>query len=358
MSKNKTQTFVLACGGTGGHLAPGIAVAEALQARGHNCWLVVSEKVVDTRLLQKYPHLQFVKLPGVRFSLKPFAFCRFLWHQSRGFLATLRWMRQVRPDAVVGFGGFTCVNIFLVGLLLGCRRFLHEANHVPGRVTRLFSPILHKIYLPNGVSLNGRCRLTPMGYPLRAEMRPVPKDEARRELNMPEDGKLLLVVGGSQGASKLNTWVEQFGPALLREGVSVLCIAGLKQPCVEIFMDASGAQLKKVPFMDTMATAFSAADVVVARAGAGTIAECLHFRVPTILVPYPYAADNHQLANARAAEKYGCCVISEDKLEQLHPEVQRHLRMDRPAPVGIDGLEVTVRLVEDLLKSMNGYLKR
>src|SRR2546423_15312284 len=99
--------FVISCGGTGGHLSPGIALAEGLAPRGHESVLLVSRKKVDARLLEKYSHLRFERVPGMGFSLHPVRFFQCLVSQVQGFLFCLRVLRSQKPDGVVGFGGFT-----------------------------------------------------------------------------------------------------------------------------------------------------------------------------------------------------------------------------------------------------------
>jgi len=97
--------FIIACGGTGGHLSPGIALAEALLAHGHEVTLFISHKRVDTRLVEKYPHLPTVRVPSAPFGWRPDVHLRFQWKQAQGLLFSRRFVRQFRPDAIIGFGG-------------------------------------------------------------------------------------------------------------------------------------------------------------------------------------------------------------------------------------------------------------
>lgn len=155
-------------------------------------------------------------------------------------------------------------------------------------------------------------------------MRPVERVAARRALGFPVDGRLLLIVGGSQGASALNRWAEMFAPQLAAEGCHLLCLTG---PGGADRTDTHGTGMARyLPFCDRMAEAYSAADLAVSRAGAGTLAELAACGTPALLVPYPRAADDHQTANARARELAGGAVlVRESELDTLRSLTARWL---------------------------------
>jgi len=322
------RKFLLACGGTGGHLAPGIALAEALQARGHQPTLFISHKKVDARLCENYPALEAVTVPGAPFGWRPDVHFRFYWRQTQGVLFSLRFLREHRPDAIVGFGGFTNASVVLAGRMLDVPIALHEANRVPGRAVRVLSRFAQRLYLPPGVRLPGRLGLPVRhtGLPVRAEVRRLPRAEARAALGVDERQKLLVVLGGSQGASPLNRWVEDHLDLLAREGVQVWCVTGLGKGggSVRQLRSRNGATVRAwfEPFTDRMGPLLSAADLVVSRAGAGTLAELVSCETPALLVPYPFAADNHQWANARYFEQQGGgLAVDEVALPLLKQEV-------------------------------------
>jgi UDP-N-acetylglucosamine--N-acetylmuramyl-(pentapeptide) pyrophosphoryl-undecaprenol N-acetylglucosamine transferase len=145
------RTYLLSCGGTGGHLSPGIALAEGLAARGDRAVLLISHKQVDARLAAKYPALRFAPIPGSPFGAHPAVLGRFLVTQSRGFAAGLGLVRSLRPAAIVGFGGFTTASVILAGALHGVPVALHEANRVPGKAVRHLARLARRVYLPPGV---------------------------------------------------------------------------------------------------------------------------------------------------------------------------------------------------------------
>ena len=139
--------FLIACGGTGGHLAPGIALAEALHSRGHTATLFISQKKVDARLCEHYPSLATVRVPGAPFGWRPDVHLRFHWRQAQGLLFSLRFIREQKPDAIIGFGGFTNAGVVMAGRLLDVPVALHEANRVPGLAIRVLSRISRRLYV-------------------------------------------------------------------------------------------------------------------------------------------------------------------------------------------------------------------
>lgn len=320
--------FLIACGGTGGHLAPGIALAEALLARGHEARLFISQKRVDSRLAEKYPHLAVERVPGAPFGLRPDVLARCVVKQTQGFAFSLRILREFRPHAVVGFGGFTNAGVTLAARLRNIPVALHEANRVPGRAVRVLSRLAQRLYLPPGVRLPGRLGLQVRhtGLPVRAEIVRLPREAARAMLGVDPRQKLLVFLGGSQGSSQLNAWAEANAAALAQEGVQLWCVTGLGKGelAVRDFRAKTGEGVRAwfEPFTDRVGVLMSAADLVVSRAGAGTIAELVRCETPAVLVPYPFAADNHQWANARHFEQQGGgLVIDQNNLSPLRQEV-------------------------------------
>ena len=318
--------FVIACGGTGGHLAPGIAVAEELVKQGHECVLLVSRKGVDERLSAKYGALTFVKSPGRGMPGGVLGIVPFLFSQVHAIYFAWRILAK-RPAAVMAFGGFTSTGVVVAASLRGIPVALHEANRNPGRAVRFLRHFAKRLYLPDAVTLPGvRASIVKyLGYPVRSEIRRTPKADARREFGFEPSGKLLVVLGGSQGASALNKWAVENARALCSNGISLCCVTGPGKDQPQDFEMQGPTGVSKVRFIafcDRMGTILSAADIVVTRAGAGSIAELVECGVPSILVPFPFAADNHQAANARYLEQQGgCVVVDQDKIGGLLAEV-------------------------------------
>jgi UDP-N-acetylglucosamine--N-acetylmuramyl-(pentapeptide) pyrophosphoryl-undecaprenol N-acetylglucosamine transferase len=321
--------FLIACGGTGGHLSPGIALAEGLNARGHETSLLISRKKVDARLIAKYPHLHFERIPGAPFTLHPVGLARCLWQQVAAFWFSARIIRRWRPDLIAGFGGFTTAGIIVVAALFRRPVALHEANRVPGRAIRLLGGLARRLYLPPGVTMRGvrLAGVRHVGLPVRREIVRLPREAAQVRLGFDPAQKVLVILGGSQGASPLNQWVRGRLERLAAEGIQICCVTGLDKGGDETreLQSKAGRPVRAVfmPFCDDVATLLSAADLVVSRAGAGTIAELIRCATPAILVPFPRAADNHQWANARCFEQQGGgIVLDEQYLADLDREVR------------------------------------
>jgi UDP-N-acetylglucosamine--N-acetylmuramyl-(pentapeptide) pyrophosphoryl-undecaprenol N-acetylglucosamine transferase len=318
------RTYLLSCGGTGGHLSPGIALAEGFAARGDRAVLLISEKQVDARLAAKYPALRFAPIPGSPFGAHPAVLTRFLVTQSKGLTAGLRLVRSLRPAGIIGFGGFTTASVILAGALHGVPVALHEANRVPGKAVRHLARLARRVYLPPGVALPGvaTAKVRSASLPVRAEIRPLPRTEAAARLGLDPAKKILVVFGGSQGATPLNTWARSAAGAFAARDVQLACVTGLGKGDAELTtaVGPHGEPVRAtwIPFCDDVAALLSAADLVVARAGAGSLAEFARIGSPAILVPYPQAADDHQRANAAwFAAQGGGVVLEQAALAEL-----------------------------------------
>ena len=305
--------IVIACGGTGGHLFPGIAVAQRLKAMGHRPLLLISRKDVDADGSRKYGDLEFRTVEAIA---KPPLFSvrmpGFLWKFTRTLLACRRLLRQEKVDVVMGMGGFTSLAPVLAGRLRGLRTYVHESNALPGRANRLTARFCTAVLLGLEEAadyLKGHsCRV--VGTPVRDEfLHCPPRDEARAALNLPTDKPLILVTGGSQGAQKLNSIVVEAAKATPH--VHFFIIAG-RADCDRVREMADDApNITVTGFCANMPAAYSAADGVITRSGASTLTELSVMGRASLLVPYPFAADNHQYINARVFADAGAARLCE-----------------------------------------------
>jgi UDP-N-acetylglucosamine--N-acetylmuramyl-(pentapeptide) pyrophosphoryl-undecaprenol N-acetylglucosamine transferase len=305
--------FLISCGGTGGHLSPGIALAEGLTARGHTATLLISQKKVDARLIEKYPQLQFARMPGSGFSWRPIALMRCLLAQFRAVRFCRRLIRQTAPVGIVGFGGFTSAPIVLAGRWARLPVVLHESNRVPGLAIRWLGRLATLVYLPPGVRL-ARLQASSIRYaapPVRREIVRTASVEARLALGLNPMRPVLVLLGGSQGARVLNNAVPR-ALAALGAGmpVQVRHQSGekLHAEALQAYADA-GVQASVEPFIADMAEAFAWADLVVCRSGASTLAELCAVGVGSVLVPFAAAVDDHQTRNAEYLVERGAAVL-------------------------------------------------
>ncbi|MDR0340148.1 MAG: glycosyltransferase [Puniceicoccales bacterium] len=329
--------ILIACGGTGGHLSPGIAIAQRLSELGHSGPMAISEKGVDGRLAADYGNLRFHPIPGSGFSPRPVLLMKFLWNGLHGFFRAWKLLKREEVDAVLAFGGFTSLWVGLAALFQRKPIYLHESNLRPGKATRLLGPFARRAFFPPPLKARRRYRrnkkFVAAGYPLRRDFVPVERVEARRALGLPESGRLLLLVGGSQGAMMLTRWMVERELELAAHGFHGICLTGPGGGELERFRrDKNGNRwtMRYLPFSGAMALLYSAADVAVCRAGAGTLAELVAVGLPNVLVPYPFSSGNHQLANGRTMEAAGASVLlPQDRMGELLDIVRRLAEPER-----------------------------
>src|SRR5499425_1705924 len=293
---------VIACGGTGGHLFPGIAVAEVLQNRGHDVMLLVSEKDIDAVALSGRTNFKVEKLPTVGL---PSSFSPAFFGFTRRFVESLSLCRSIyrnfKPHAVLGMGGFTSTAPVLAGRIRGIATFIHESNAVPGKANRWTARIVNAVMLgfKECAPFFPKIRTEITGTPVRTELVPFDRAEARRKLGLQEHLPTLLVMGGSQGASGINQALIKALPFLQGLPLQVIHLSGTRDERLV----ADNYRRENLPayvaaFHHRMEEVYSAADFLVARAGAASLAEFAAFSLPAILIPFPYAADDHQTRNA------------------------------------------------------------
>ncbi|MDE0825696.1 MAG: undecaprenyldiphospho-muramoylpentapeptide beta-N-acetylglucosaminyltransferase [Akkermansiaceae bacterium] len=312
----RERTVVIACGGTGGHLFPGIAVAEELQRRGHEVLLLISEKKVDAEASAKYAGLDFKVIPAIAkpptLSPKMLPFLLRLWKTVRRCKAMLV---ARRADAVIGMGGFTSLPPVYAGHRLGLPTYVHDSNALPGKSNRLTGRFCTKTLLGLEAAVQyfkGR-ETEVTGTPVRSEMLSLPtKYDALQKFGMDAGRPVVLVVGGSQGAQGLNTIVLEASKEIGAD-VQWLHVAG-RGDFDRVSKEAEGLEHHVVTaFCDDMPAAYAAADLVVCRSGASSLTELSRVGLPGVLVPYPYAADDHQTKNADAFVAGGGAVLMAEK---------------------------------------------
>jgi UDP-N-acetylglucosamine--N-acetylmuramyl-(pentapeptide) pyrophosphoryl-undecaprenol N-acetylglucosamine transferase len=318
MNEGPAQTLrvAIACGGTGGHLFPGLAVAEELRQRGCAVTLLISPKDVDQQAVRGATGVTVATLPAVGLSRGGgLAFARGF---ARSYFASRKLFRADPPDAVLAMGGFTSAPPVLAGRAIGARTFLHESNTIPGRANRWLSRVTGQAFVgfPDAAARLRARRVKVTGTPVRAQFQPGNAEERRKSLGLDPVQPVLMVTGGSQGASGLNDLVSRTLPLLAERmtGLQLFHLTG--QADVEKAVKAAAdAGIKAVvrPFFAEMHVALGAATVVIARAGASSLAELAAMRVPAILVPFPAATDNHQYFNALAFEKTGAARLMQQK---------------------------------------------
>ncbi|GAA5484449.1 undecaprenyldiphospho-muramoylpentapeptide beta-N-acetylglucosaminyltransferase [Haloferula sargassicola] len=305
--------LVIACGGTGGHLFPGLAVAEAWTAAGGRVLLLVSEKPIDREASRKYDAYRFETIPALpkpaTFSPKMLPFLLSVWTTIG---RCRRLLAEFQADAVLGMGGFTSLPPVMAARKLGIPAFVHDSNALPGKANRITSRWCDEVFL--GMAAAERhfpgkpCVVT--GTPVRNELLSLPdRATAAAKWGLDPGRDTLLVMGGSQGARKLNSLVAS---APLPAGLQVLHIAGPGDE-ERVRKESGGREgYQVVGFCDDMASAYAVADAVVARSGASSLTELAEIGLPSLLVPFPYAAEDHQTVNARVFAEAGAAYLHQE----------------------------------------------
>jgi UDP-N-acetylmuramate--alanine ligase len=309
----------VACGGTGGHVFPGVATARELLSRGHEVTLWMTGRETELSARKDWDG------PVVEVPAKGFPSGISLQALLTGLrLAQAVWrccaeMRKDRPDVLLAMGSYASVGPCAAAKRLGVPIVLHEANVIPGKAVRLFAPGSAAVaagFEETRYHLH-RARVSVVGIPLREELTEEARGLPPRESAVHAPLRL-LVVGGSMGAHRLNEVVAETLIRLKKNGLefSVSHLTGKEdEAVVRSVYAAAGVTAEVIAFTKYMAPLYHAADLAICRAGASTCAELAYFGLPALFVPYPRAAGDHQAANARALEKRGTAdVVDESAL--------------------------------------------
>ncbi|MEB3329419.1 MAG: undecaprenyldiphospho-muramoylpentapeptide beta-N-acetylglucosaminyltransferase [Candidatus Sericytochromatia bacterium] len=309
---------VLTGGGTGGHVYPALAVAEALVALrpGLDILFVGTPDRMEARVVPA-AGWRFEAIEARGLSRHPSQAVQALAALGRGFGQARRLLRQERPRVVLGTGGYASAATMLAANLEGVPTFLHEQNVVPGKVNRWLGRWSTGVLLslPGGEPWWSGVAGHLTGNPIRRAAFRVDRAAARAALGVPEAAPLLLVTGGSQGARRINEAVLALAPEILRETAwHVLHVTGHgdHEEARGKLPPDHGGRWRLVSYLDEMPAAVVACDIALGRDGATTLAELTATGRAMVLVPYPFAG-GHQRLNARAAEEAGAAVVLADE---------------------------------------------
>jgi len=329
--------FVIAAGGTGGHLFPGLAVGEVLLKRGQEVMIIVSEKEIDAIATSGRSEFRVEKVAGVGLQRKsPGGLLEFARKFYAGFRQCGSLFRSYAPDAVLGMGGFTSLAPILAGRRRKAPTFVHESNAIPGKSNRLNARFCTAVllgfdecaqYFPKS-----KCIVT--GTPVRQTLAErVDRTQALAEFSLQPERKTVLVMGGSQGAHGINTAFTKALEALKNLPLQVIHFTGREdEDTVRDAYRQAGIPAFVAAFWHRMEAAYSAADLAVARSGAASLTELSRFALPSLLIPYPFAAEDHQTLNAKIFERAGAAVLLTER--EITPDLlARTLRLflDDPA---------------------------
>ena len=319
-----SKTLLVMAGGTGGHVFPGLAVADLLKSRGWNVVWMGNPDGMEAKLVPSRGY----EMAWVRFgALRGKGLMRKLslpFNLLSGCWQAFREIRRVKPDVVLGMGGYITVPGGLMAALTGRPLVVHEQNSIAGLANRMLAKIARRVVcgFPGALS-----KSVWAGNPVRREIADLTPPAERMAARLETDEPLrLLVLGGSLGAAALNEMVPK-GVALLPENERPVIVhqAGAKHLAqLEKNYEEAGVRANCVAFVDDMAGAYEWADLVICRAGALTVAELAAAGIASILVPFPFAVDDHQTSNARFLALAGGAVLLPQN--EMTPEAVSLLR--------------------------------
>lgn len=313
-------------GGTGGHIYPALAVLRALQTKGWDILYIGSRDGLEASIIPdegiKYKEVDVAPLPRkVSYKLITSVF-----KTTAGLFQARKIIKDFEPDIVLGTGGFVAGPVVLAATMLKIPSIIHEQNVYPGFTNKLLSKRVNTIalnfddakkYFPQNT--NAKYEVT--GNPIREIILKTDKYTGLKKLSLKPNKKNLLVFGGSQGSMSINNaMVKLYHYYKDTPNIQIIHITGKKNYKIVLEeIKESGIKLetydnyKIIPYLSNMEDAYAVADLIVYRAGATGIAEITAKGLPAILIPYPYAAENHQEYNARNLEKHGAAIVILDE---------------------------------------------
>ena len=311
---------VFAGGGTGGHLYPALAVAEELSSRdaGFEAIFVGTSRGIESRVIPETEYgFELISSRGARGKgLAGKAVTGAIL--TAGISQSMRIISRFKPDLVFGSGGYASVAAVSAAWLMRKKIVIQEQNSIPGLANRTLAPMAKRLYLGFDRARGHFRKNAPVmvtGNPLRGAIKPGPDMGARADFGLSEDGRVLLVFGGSQGAMTLSRAAA--GYLLRRTDIQAIVQTGTNgyEEIRDLLAGADGRVFVS-PYIEDIGRAYAAADVALARAGALSVSELAAAGVPSVLVPYPHCADDHQTHNASVlVEAGGALMIEDSKLD-------------------------------------------
>jgi len=312
----KKYRFLFAGGGTGGHLFPAVAVAEKIKSKlpGADILFIGTKSKIEGTVVPKLGY-KFKSIWIKGFSRKlSFENILFPAKVIVSIIQSIFINMKFKPEVAIGSGGYVSGPAIYGASLVGAKIILIEQNSFPGVTTKLLSKYADEIHVGFDDSkkyFSDQKKVFTTGNPVRQNLGSVKKEEALKDFNLSSAKKTLLIIGGSLGAGSINKAVAEIVERLKQKEIQVIWQTGKNY--FETYKNLSSQNILIMPFINNMDAAYSACDLLVARAGATTIAEILALGIPAILVPSPNVAENHQYFNAKSLADKNAAILIEDK---------------------------------------------
>ncbi len=317
MAASKTiYRFLFAGGGTGGHLFPAVAVAEKIKAKipEADILFVGTKNKIEGRVVPKLGYkFRSIWIKGFsrQFNLENLLFpVKLIVSMFQSLIINMSF----KPKVAIGSGGYVSGPAIWGSSVMGAKIILLEQNSYPGVTTRLlerYADEIHVSYSDSEKYLKSKNKIKVTGNPVRESLGELNKEKALKYFKLSPDTKTILVLGGSLGAASINEAIAASVKVFKDKNLQLIWQTG--SIYYEKYKNLNGIGVIVVPFIEDMNLAYSAADMVVARAGATTIAELLVLGIPSVLIPSPNVAENHQYFNAKSLEDEDAALLIEDK---------------------------------------------
>ena len=359
------MNIILCGGGTAGHITPAISIYDYVKHQGHKPRLVVAQK--DYHLIPHSYDFNTINInPPGNFFKKILFILKFI----PALMKSLKIIKRHKPDCIIGMGGFVSLPMLYVAKWNNIPIFLCEQNSIPGKVNRIFYKYAKQTYLTFSKTLEFMPKGKVFGNPVREDFFVVNREGARTVMKLGNNDKRLVVMGGSQGAKKINTVLVQCLKDLFKKyDIQIIHQTGLKN------YDETVKELKKIyphytensqylirPYFKKMYLPMLASDIAVSRAGSLSISEICASGLASLLIPYPYASADHQRKNAKEMEEQGAALYLDDtdctkdafmeKLEEIINDTQKMIELQNNAKklVKIDATKNIVEQIKAVVK--------
>lgn len=316
---------ILTGGGTGGHVYPAVSIAKEIQKRYKDAEIIFvgTEKGLESKIVPKEGFkLKTIKIRPIERSLTPKNVLA-VKEAFTSFVEARRIIKEFKPDIVIGTGGYVCGTVMLTAAMMKLPTLIHESNAFAGITNKLLSRFVDVIALNFEEAAkyfkNGK-RVVVTGNPIRQDVLDISRSEGMKAFGFDENVPLVFVTGGSRGARKINQSILALAEHCAKTGkLQLLHMTGetqyqsVMQSYKEKGIPTDSSNIKVLPYIYNMPYALAASDLIISRCGAMTLSEITLLGKPSILIPYPYAAENHQEYNARALEKKGAAKVIIEK---------------------------------------------
>ncbi|NMA67760.1 MAG: undecaprenyldiphospho-muramoylpentapeptide beta-N-acetylglucosaminyltransferase [Clostridiaceae bacterium] len=319
--------YIISGGGTGGHIYPGLAIAKEIKTKEPDADIlfVGTKHGLEGKLVPREGYdIKFIEVSGFKRKLS-LDTLKTVFKLFKSFGRIMKILNEYKPDAVIGTGGYVCGPVVFSAALKKIPTIIHEQNAFPGVTNKILARYVDGVAISFEESrkrFKAKSKITLTGNPVRNEIFEIDRNAARAKLNIPGNVPLVVVFGGSLGAERINECIREMINSHCNDIPYHLIIStGMKH--YEEFMRNIKVKLpptiKVEPYLYNMVEILASCDVVVCRGGAITISEISALGIPSIIIPSPYVAENHQEYNARALEQKGAAVVILEN--QLNPAI-------------------------------------